>query len=391
MRTFLISLFFILMVSGTGMSVAPKHTVQAGETLFRISQKYGVTVAQLQEWNQLSGTIISVGQELIVGKRSDSKVEKEHSEGEVRHTVRPGETLFRISQKYGVSVSDIRRWNQLEGDTIHVGQELRLFPEGVTEEPAQVPELPDEPEGPAVVSEEPEEKEEDIPLGHYEVRPGDTLYRIAKENNMTVEELMRINHLESSMISIGQTLRIRSLPPAPPSVATEWEDKLTPQGAFVTYTIQNGVEMDTLLSLYQMDEAEFRALNPGLKPADLREGDEVTLLLPASTKRANPYRKSFEVREGAEIPVTKYPGSTIGKATTSGDLYHPGVLTGAHPGIVLGSVVFVKNPETGRGIFVYINDRTTGNRLVLSEAAFEALGYDTSSRHYAIIDREAVK
>ena len=85
------------------------------------------------------------------------------------------------------------------------------------------------------------------------------------------------------------------------------------------------------------------------------------------------------------MQVTHYPADRHRKTTTSGDLYNPQALTAAHPNMALGSVAYIENPENGRGIFVHINDRTPDNRLVLSDAAFRALGYQNASRLVATV------
>jgi len=82
-------------------SGARYHTVQAGETLYRISKKYAVTVQQLQAWNGgLSPSSLSIGQQLIVSAGSSSApVVSAPSTGSSYHTVQRGETLYNISRR----------------------------------------------------------------------------------------------------------------------------------------------------------------------------------------------------------------------------------------------------------------------------------------------------
>ncbi|WP_238442402.1 LysM peptidoglycan-binding domain-containing protein [Desulfofalx alkaliphila] len=93
------------------------HTVQRGESLYLISQKYGVTVPQLQQANGISGTIIYVGQSITIPSTSS---------GSGVHTVTRGETLYIIAQKYGVTYQDIMRQNNLSSTVIYPGQQLRI-------------------------------------------------------------------------------------------------------------------------------------------------------------------------------------------------------------------------------------------------------------------------
>jgi rare lipoprotein A (peptidoglycan hydrolase) len=98
-----------------------------------------------------------------------------------------------------------------------------------------------------------------------------------------------------------------------------------------------------------MDMYEFRALNPGVSAGDLRPGDEITLIVAATTSRPNPFRVSARENNGSQMEVTRYPSERQRKTTTSGDLYNPEALTAAHPSLALGSVVYIENPGNGRG------------------------------------------
>ncbi|WP_304516936.1 LysM peptidoglycan-binding domain-containing protein [Cecembia rubra] len=115
---------------GSGRTV---HTVAAGETLFRISQNYGVSVDDLKRWNNLSDNNIKVGQQIIIqpsGTSTPSNVStpsRPTSSGTIIHTVSPGETLFRLSQNYGVTVDDIKKWNNLPDNNIQVGQKITII------------------------------------------------------------------------------------------------------------------------------------------------------------------------------------------------------------------------------------------------------------------------
>ena len=92
-----------------------KYTVKSGDTLWSISQTYGLTVQQLKNLNGLTGDDIYPGQVLIVS-----------GGGAVYHTVKSGETLWGISQQYNTTVNAIKSLNGLTGDVIQPGQRLRV-------------------------------------------------------------------------------------------------------------------------------------------------------------------------------------------------------------------------------------------------------------------------
>lgn len=107
------------MESGVGNS--SYHTVLQGETLYSISKLYGVTVEDIKELNKLNGNTLSVGQKLkITGKQ----VSGETPSLARSHIVKEGDTLYSVSRIYNVKVEDIKKWNNLASDSLSIGQIL---------------------------------------------------------------------------------------------------------------------------------------------------------------------------------------------------------------------------------------------------------------------------
>jgi LysM repeat protein len=98
------------------------HIVQPKETLYSISQQHRITVEELAEWNNISGTALSVGQKLIVTK--PTKQQSTQQANIKYHVVEPGETTFGLSKKYGVTVDQIKEWNNLPNYNLNVGQRI---------------------------------------------------------------------------------------------------------------------------------------------------------------------------------------------------------------------------------------------------------------------------
>lgn len=98
------------------------HVVQSGETVFGISRQYAIDSDSIREWNHLTGYAIQLNQKLIVGykvKRQEPKI--------VYHTVQAGETAYKISKQYNVSVDEIKKWNNLPDYSLKPGQELKIL------------------------------------------------------------------------------------------------------------------------------------------------------------------------------------------------------------------------------------------------------------------------
>lgn len=106
------------------------HKVAEKETLFSISRMYNVSVDEIKQWNNLSDNSLSVGQELVIKKSETVSATTvtpalpQMQSVQSLHTVAAKETLFSISRQYGVSVQQLKEWNNLTSEELKVGQQL---------------------------------------------------------------------------------------------------------------------------------------------------------------------------------------------------------------------------------------------------------------------------
>jgi LysM repeat protein len=92
------------------------HIVQAGETLYGLGKKYRHSVYVLRKWNELSGNIIEVGQALRITPPANPPAN--------HHEVKRGDTLYSIAQKYGLSVKSLKSMNNKTSDVLKVDEKL---------------------------------------------------------------------------------------------------------------------------------------------------------------------------------------------------------------------------------------------------------------------------
>lgn len=101
------------------------YQVVAGDNLGKIAKKYNVTVASLQEWNELKDNNVQVGKRILV--LSDNKQVVKTSEKIEHYLVKKGDSLFKIAQKFpGVTVADIKKWNGIDGSELQPGMKLKI-------------------------------------------------------------------------------------------------------------------------------------------------------------------------------------------------------------------------------------------------------------------------
>jgi membrane-bound lytic murein transglycosylase D len=111
-----------------GNSSATTHTVEPGQTYYSISRQYGLTVDELLAMNnKTTANVLESGQHLIVRAASAGKPTiSSATQGVLYHTVEKGETMFRVSKQYDVSIEQIQEWNNLSDVGVKEGQKLKI-------------------------------------------------------------------------------------------------------------------------------------------------------------------------------------------------------------------------------------------------------------------------
>ncbi len=136
MKKSLVTLGSVAILSGAYAThtQAAEHTVQSGDTLWAIASKANTTVDQLKKINNLDSNLIFPGD--VLETEGEVKATPAKKVSTDTYTVQSGDTLFRIGQKFGVSYQDIMIWNNLTSDLIFPGQKFKV--DGPKVEAAQV-------------------------------------------------------------------------------------------------------------------------------------------------------------------------------------------------------------------------------------------------------------
>ncbi len=178
------------------------HLVKKGETLYSISRETGVSVTDIKKFNSMKDNELSVGETLQltgISTTTATPTPAKTSSSAKTHVVKKGETLYSISRETDVSVSDIKKFNNMKDNEISVGQELALTSSGVAAIPVK-PEIKETPKTTTTSSSASAQK--------HTVKKGETLFSVSQKYSVQVNDLIKANNLTSSSLNEGQVLLI---------------------------------------------------------------------------------------------------------------------------------------------------------------------------------------
>jgi membrane-bound lytic murein transglycosylase D len=124
-------------------SIASLYVVQKGDNLSAIAKNHNITVTDIKEWNQLSSSAIQLGMSLQVAKKTlDNKVDLAVMPKleNVEYIVKKGDNLGNIAKKFGSSLDDLKQWNNLQQNSIAVGASLIVAKSAVEIAKTETPE-----------------------------------------------------------------------------------------------------------------------------------------------------------------------------------------------------------------------------------------------------------
>ena len=177
------------------------YIVQKGDNLSDIAEQNNVTIAQLKEWNKLSGNIIQAGTSLQIAEKEIETKEAVTATPELRnieYTVQKGDNLGNIAKKFGTPIADLKEWNQLTDNNIMLGKTLIVAKNEIAINTSK-----------ATAASFKKNKLEKTSLQQdYLVKKGDSLFSIAKKSGVTVSDIKKWNDINTEDIKPGMKLKI---------------------------------------------------------------------------------------------------------------------------------------------------------------------------------------
>ena len=266
------------------------YTVKLGDTLYGISNQFGVSVTELASLNNIKGSLLNVGTILTIPSKSG-----DNPNNMFMYEVKQGDTLYGIARKYGITVNDIMKLNYFENTNLYPGQVIRIPEMYFDMDNMNLPNYI-----------------------NYTVKPGDTLYSIARKNNISIETLEKDNALTSPVLRIGQILRIRLQSGSTQEVEECIGPDYTPpeNTDYINYTVKKGDNLYNIAKTYNTSVSTIMSIN-NLNSSNLSIGQ--VLRIPSNN--SNSSKNIYIVQKGDSLySISKRFNTTVDKIKKDNNL-----------------------------------------------------------------------
>ena len=234
------------------------YTVKAGDSLYRIAKNHNISLQELKSLNNLNSDLIFAGQVLKVsGQVSSSQSSTNTSQssnqtqasGNGTYTVKAGDSLYRIAKNHNISLQELKNLNNLSSNLIMPGQVLKVSGQVSSSQPS-------------TNTSQSSNQTQTNGNGTYTVKAGDSLYRIAVNHNISLQELKNLNNLSSNLIMPGQVLKVSGqVSSSQPSTNTSQNSNQTQTSGNGTYTVKAGDSLYRIAVNHNMSLQELKNLN----------------------------------------------------------------------------------------------------------------------------------
>lgn len=208
--------------SNGGQTTGAKYTVQSGDSVWKISNDHGITMAQLIEWNNIKNNFVYPGQQLIVsnggssntgantgsstgntsGSNSSNSSSSNTASG-TKYTVKAGDSVWSVSNKYGITMAQLIQWNNIQNNFIYPGQQLTVSNSGSTNSASS------NTGSSANTNSSSANTGSSSSQGTYTVKAGESVWSVANKNGITMNQLIEWNNIKNNFIYPGQQLIVK--------------------------------------------------------------------------------------------------------------------------------------------------------------------------------------
>ncbi len=388
-----------------------EHTIKPKENLNMLAEKYGTTINEIKALNNLTSSNLSIGQVIKIPAKNGEQTAtaspstppaKNNTEAPVvntqssdqtmiEHTVAPKEFLGKIAEKYGTTVEEVKKANNLSGNNLRIGQKLKIPATKNIDENKVVS---------AAVEEKPvQENKSSDTAGTHTVLRNETIFTIAKQYGITAYQIRTMNNLPDNAITIGQVLKVPGGIVADVQVPKEKQAEtktkevpvVTKDESFI-HTVATGENIFSIAKKYNLTAFQIRTANK-LEDNNIKVDQKLIIPRPPQPKSVNDASKEEQENEPDSTMVkdpklrrdpSVYGLSQIEEKGTAvwiadQDLDGTKMLV-LHRTAPVGRVIKITNPMTNRTTFAKVVGKFTENEstkdviIVMTKAVADSLG-----------------
>ncbi|MGT2714868.1 LysM peptidoglycan-binding domain-containing protein, partial [Streptococcus pluranimalium] len=256
-----------LLVRPTVLSADGKrHQVLPNDSVWSISHKYGIAMSDFIKWNNIKNNVIHPGQNLLIRPVASAKPVSPSQPASTTtsaktYTVKAGDSVWLIAHNHGISMDNLVKWNNIKNYTIHPGQQVIVKPATTTKAPVNTGQA--------------------SPAKTYTVKAGDSVWLIAHNHGISMDDLVKWNNIKNYTIHPGQQVVVK---PASPAKAPTNTSQASSGSPAKTYTVKAGDSVWLIAHNHGISMDDLVKWN-NIKNYTIHPGQQV-VVKPASSAKA---------------------------------------------------------------------------------------------------------
>ena len=299
--------------SNGGQTTGAKYTVQSGDSVWKISNDHGITMAQLIEWNNIKNNFVYPGQQLIVsnggssntgantgntsGSNSSNSSSSNTASG-TKYTVKAGDSVWSVSNKYGITMAQLIQWNNIQNNFIYPGQQLTVSNSGSTNSAS------------SNTGSSANTNNSSSSQGTYTVKAGESVWSVANKNGITMNQLIEWNNIKDNFIYPGQQLIVKggnstntntgsTTSAAKPNTPNTSATTSTSSSGNTMYTVKAGESVWSVANKHHITMDQLIEWN-NIKNNFIYPGQQV-IVKKGSSQTTNHGSKTYTVKSGESV------------------------------------------------------------------------------------------
>lgn len=225
------------------------YTVASGDSVWGIANKFGITMDQLCSWNNIRNNFIYPGQKLTINggtakQTTNTGTISTTTASAGSYTVASGDSVWSVANKHGITMDQLRNWNNIKNDFIYPGQ--RLVVKNGTGSKSQA---------------DTTTATSSTNAGSYTVASGDSVWSVANKHGITMDQLRSWNNIKNDFIYPGQALIVKNSGNKQTSSTTTAFTSISSSAGSQKYTVASGDSVWSIANKFGITMDQFRSWN----------------------------------------------------------------------------------------------------------------------------------